>query len=362
MIRRIFESAPPDAINLGLGQPDLPTPAVVALAGIAGIAQGRTGYTPTAGDPELRDAVARRHAACGFGREGVLITVGSQEAMFASCLALVDPEDEVLVPDPGYPSYPTMVRLVGGRPVAYPLRAEHGFQLRAEDIEQRLTERTRLVILTAPSNPTGSLIPRPELARLVELLGKRGVPWLSDELYAAFHYDGQLTSPAELNPAGGLVVGGVSKELSMTGWRVGWLVGPPPIVARLVSVHQHLVTCAPSISQRAALAGFTPEGEAARASQMARFRRRRELMAEALARIPQLRFALPDGGFYFFVDVSAYGDALEIGRRLLERRRVITIPGTAFGPGGAGHLRLSFAAAEEDIRRGIEAIRCELAG
>lgn len=361
MIRRIFDSAPPGAINLGLGQPDLPTPPRIALAGIEGIAAGRTAYTSTAGDPALREAVARRYPRVARGGGGVLVTVGSQEAVFAAFLTLVDAGDEVLVPDPAYPAYPVLARLVGGTPVRYPLRPERGFRLVAEDVISRLTERTRLVVLCAPSNPTGALDEPQELARLAEALRAREVAFLSDELYAAFAYDREAPSIAAFEPEGGVVVGGLSKELSMTGWRIGWAVGPEPLVARMTAAHQYVVTCAPTVSQTAALAALSPEADAERAGYVAIFRRRRTVMDEALRRIPGLPVAAPDGAFYFFVDVRGFGSSLEIAERTLRRRAVITIPGEAFGPGGAGFIRISYAATEEDIRRGVDALGEELA-
>jgi aspartate aminotransferase len=360
MIRRIFDSAPPGAINLGLGQPDLPTPAALALAGIAGIVRGHTGYTTTAGLEPLRRAVAARYRGAVAGAEGVVITVGSQEAMYACCLALVDPGDEILYPDPGYPAYPMVAKLVGARAKPYSLDPALGFRPRASDVLACLSDRTRLVVLTAPSNPTGACPAPAEVERLVRGLGERGVPWLSDEVYAAFVYDGEAVSPIEQAPEGGLVISGLSKELSMTGWRLGWVAGAPGMIERVTAVHQYLVTCAPSLSQHAALAAFGPEGERARRSYLEIFRRRRERMGRALGRIDGLAVVPPDGAFYYFVDVSAWGDSIEIAARLLDRHRVITIPGEAFGDGGRGHLRISFAASDEAIDRGIASLAEEL--
>jgi aspartate/methionine/tyrosine aminotransferase len=359
LIRQIFDAAPPGAINLGLGQPDLPTPPHVALAGIRGIAQGRTGYTSTAGDPALRRAIAESAPFIG-GPDEVLITVGSQEAMFAACLALIDPNDEILVPDPGYPAYPVIARLLGARAVAYPLRPERGFRLDPRDVEQRLGDRTRAVILCAPSNPTGACIERHDLVDLTALLERRGIPWLSDEIYAGFRYGERFISPAELAPGCGLVISGLSKDLSMTGWRIGWVTGAADIVRRIVAAHQYLVTCASSVSQCAALAAFSPTGQAERARHLELFSRRRQLMAELLREIPGVRFDPPDGAFYFFVDVSRHGDSMQIARRILERKEVVTIPGEAFGANGRGFLRISFAAEDAAIREGVSRIGEEL--
>ena len=360
LIRRIFDAAPAGSINLGLGQPDLATPPRIALAGIQGIAAGRTGYTSTAGDPELRAAVARRYPWMASGRDNVVITIGSQEAVFASVMTLVDPGDDVLVPDPGYPAYPVVARLLGAGVVPYPLRSERGFRLDPSDVLVRLTPRTRLVILCSPSNPTGAMDHEEELEALARALAERGVAWLSDEIYAGFAYDRMAPSISRFSPDGGLVVSGLSKDLSMTGWRLGWVVGPERVISRITAAHQYIVTCASSVSQAAAKVALDPETEPDRAAYLEIFRRRRALMAEELARIQGLDVRLPDGAFYYFVDVRRFGGSLEIAERVLNRRRVITIPGEAFGPGGAGFIRLSYAARDEDIRAGVGALREEL--
>ena len=361
LIRRIFDAAPAGAINLGLGQPDLPTPPSIALAGIDGIAAGRTGYTSTAGDPALRAAIAARYPGIARGPENVVVTIGSQEAVFLSVLTLVDPGSEVLVPDPGYPAYPVLARLAGATAVSYPLRPERAFRLDPNDVARRLTGKTRLVILCSPSNPTGAIDEDHDLARLAALLAERGVPWLSDEIYAGFAYDRPAATIARHAP-GGLVVSGLSKDLSMTGWRMGWAVGPEEVVARLIACHQYVVTCASSVSQAAAMHALSPAGDEARRRYLEIFRRRRTVMLEALGAIPGVRVTPPDGAFYVFLDVRDFGSSLEIAERVLTRRRVITIPGEAFGPGGAGFLRISYAASEEDIRAGIAGLASELTG
>ena len=355
LIRRLLDGAPPDAINLGLGQPDLPTPAEISLAGVDGIVRGRTGYTTTAGDPALRRAVAERYRPFAGGAESVVIHVGSQEALFAASLALVDPGDEVLFPDPGYPAYPAVARLASAIPVSYPLRPERAFRIDPRDVEEQLTRRTRAVIVCSPGNPTGAVHGPEELEALARLLERRRIAWISDEIYASFVYEGTLPSLCRFS-TGGLVISGLSKALSMTGWRIGWVVGPREILRRINAAHQYLVTCAPSISQVAALAAFTPGGQRAEERYRSIFKRRRARMAEELSRIPGVRFHLPDGAFYFFVDVGEFGGGLELSRKILDRKQVITIPGSAFGRNAERFLRISFAASEDHIVRGIRAI------
>jgi aspartate aminotransferase len=362
LIRRIFDSAPPGSINLGLGQPDLATPPRIGLAGIDGIARGKTGYTSTAGDPAVRSAIAGRYPGVATGAANVVVTIGSQEAVFVSAMTLVDVGDDVLVPDPGYPAYPVVAALLGATAISYPLRPGREFRIDPEDVLKQLTPNTRLVILCSPSNPTGAMDRDVDLSRLASELSRRGVPWLSDEIYAGFAYDRPAPSISRFAPEGGLVVSGLSKDLSMTGWRIGWVVGPEPIVARITAAHQYVVTCASSISQAAALVALSAEAEVDRAAYLEIFRRRRALMAEELASIPRLPVTLPDGAFYFFLDVRGFGSSLEIASRLLRDRKVIVIPGEAFGPGGAGFLRVSYAASDDDIRAGVRALREELEG
>jgi aspartate/methionine/tyrosine aminotransferase len=362
LIRRINDSAPPGSINLGLGQPDLPTPSRISLAGIDGIVHGKTGYTGTAGDPAVRAAIAARYPDFAIGAGNVVVTIGSQEAVFAAVMTLVDAGDEVLVPDPGYPAYPVVARLLGATPVPYPLRPERAFRIDPVDVVSRVTPRTRLVILCSPSNPTGAVDLGADVEVLARELADRGVWWLSDEIYAGFVYDHEAPSISRCAGGAGVVVSGLSKDLSMTGWRIGWAVGPEAIVSRMTAAHQYLVTCASSVSQAAALVALGPEADADRAAYLAIFRRRRALMAEELGRIAQLPVTMPDGAFYFFLDVRRFGSSLEIAERLLRERHVIVIPGEAFGSGGAGFLRVSYAARDEDIRTGIRALGEVLGG
>jgi aspartate aminotransferase len=356
LIRRIFDAAPKGAINLGLGQPDLPTPPRISEAGIEGIRNGKTGYTSTAGDPALRAAIATRYAPFASAAENVVVTIGSQEAMFAVLMTLCDPGDEVLYPDPGYPAYPVVARLLGASGVPFPLRPERAFRVDPDDVLSRITPRTRAVILCSPSNPTGAIDRAEDLERLAAGLAQRGVPWISDEIYAGFAYEGPAPSIRAFSPEGGVVISGLSKDLSMTGWRVGWACGPASFIARVIAAHQYVVTCASSVSQAAALAAFSGDHERERGDYLDIFRRRRALMAEELSRIGGIRFAMPDGAFYFFVDVSDHGDATPIAMRLLETRKVVTIPGEAFGSNARGWLRLSYAAADADIVTGVRAL------
>jgi aspartate aminotransferase len=362
LIRTFFERAPADAINLGLGEPDWKTAPEISIAGIGGIAAGYTGYSSTAGDPALRKEIATLYPSCGEDGSRVLVTCGSQQALFAALLTLVDAGGDVLIPDPGYPGYSNAVKLIGARPRGYTLSAERGFELDASAIEHALTPETQLVILNAPANPTGRNYPRSALADVVKMLGARGIPWLSDEVYARLTFDESFVSPFELDPESGVVISGLSKDMCMTGWRLGWLVAPEAVIRKATAVHQQMVTCASNISQQAARAAFTPAGARALERWKMTLAERRDCMMRALLEIPNISFARPEGAFYFFVDVRRYGDSMQIAQRLLDEQKVISIPGIAFGAGGEGYLRLSFAAAESSIERGVAGLRSVLSG
>jgi len=355
LIRQIFDSAPAGAINFGLGQPDLPTPDVIKQAGIEAIHQNHTRYTVTAGDPQLRAAIAAMYPGFASGPESVVSTIGTGEAVFLACAGLLEPGDEVLVPDPGFPTYAITVRLLGGVPIPYPLRAERGFAVDAGDIESLLTPRTRLLILNSPGNPTGCLDRAEDLDRLAAMAEAGRFVWMSDEIYASFVYEGRFESLSTRSRRG-VVVSGMSKDVCMAGWRVGWLVGDPEFVQAATAMHQYVATCASSVSQRAALAAFTPAGRAARDAIRERFRARRDQSLKILAGARKARIPRPPGSFYLFADISEKADSMTVCRALIERG-VITIPGIAFGRRGEGWLRLSYAADETDIEKGMAIVR-----
>lgn len=356
LIRQIFDSAPPSAINFGLGQPDLPSPDVIKTAAIDAITTDRAAfYLATAGDKDLRAAVAARYAGFAMGPESVLITIGTGEAVFLACMAIVEPGDEVLIPDPGYPAYATTVRILGGVPVRFPLRPERGFRIDPKDVEARITPRTKLLIHNSPGNPTGALDMPEDLARIGAMAEEGRIVWLTDEIYSAFAYERPFVSLSSLSKRG-IVASGLSKNISMAGWRLGWLVADPSFVTAATTLHQYVATCSVTVSQRAALAAFTPAGETAARAIVERFRHRRERALEILAGARLASIPRPDGAFYIYVDVSRKGDAMSVCRGLMERG-VITIPGIAFGETGEGWLRISYAADEKDLERGLAIVR-----
>lgn len=344
LIRRVMDAAAPGAINLALGEPTHETPAVVRRA-LAEASDEPLRYTPNGGLPELRRALGARRPWHGGGAESALVTVGSQEALALAVLGLVRGGDEVLVPRWAYPSYEALPRMVGATVV----RAE------VDEMPAAVGERTRLVIVGSPANPTGEVVSADTWRRLAALADERGFHLVSDEVYEDL-YLGDTPPPV---PQGRNVlhVGGVSKSLAATGLRLGWLIADPEIVARVLPLHQHLVTCAPIASQRAALAGLAlPGGELEAVRELYRERWRR--MRVALSRAPGLSWREPAGAFYAWVNVQRRfaGSTAELALDLARRGEVLVVPGEAFGAEGRGRLRLSFAAREAEIEEGVRRV------
>jgi aspartate aminotransferase len=350
-IRRFFDRAPAGSVNLGLGEPDLPTPDVVRQAAVRAILEEQNGYTTHAGLPALRELIARDHAHAGGNGERVIVTAGSQEALYLALTTLVDEGDEVLVPDPGFVAYPAIVRMAGGRPVPYRLPGGRDFALDVEDFRRRLSPRTRVVVCLSPSNPTGRVLSRADLTAMAAALAGSGAFVVSDEIYRDLYFGAERpASLSEYYPAT-LVVGGLSKSLSMTGWRLGWLVGPEDALASARVLHGYVTTCASAISQKAALAAWTPAAEAARDGMRAIFQARRDRLLELVSGL-ELRAVPPDGAFYAMVDVARFGSSARVAEALLERG-VITVPGGAFGGEGEGYLRVSFSADQPALEEGV---------
>ncbi|HEX8423955.1 MAG TPA: aminotransferase class I/II-fold pyridoxal phosphate-dependent enzyme [Pyrinomonadaceae bacterium] len=362
MIRQLFDRARPNSINLGLGEPDLPTPEVIRRAAVRAIQDEQNGYTSHAGLPALRELVAADYpqlsAATTATPDNVIITAGSQEALYLALMTLVDEGDEVLLPDPGFVAYPTIVRMAGGRPVFYRLPARDGFAFDAEDFRRRLTPRTKAVVLISPSNPTGRTLTPEELASIAGALHDSDAYVISDEIYREIYFgDARPASISEHTDARrSIVISGLSKSMSMTGWRVGWMCGAQEVVKSALVLHGYVTTCASTVSQKAALAAWTDEAEAARTETRRIFRARRDELLSLISRELNLHAIAPDGAFYLMLDVSAHGNSLEVAERLLEHG-VVTVPGSAFGTEGEGYLRLSFCADEPRLAEGVRRIK-----
>lgn len=361
VIRQIFDRAPAGSINFGLGEPDLPTPDVIRRAAARVVIEEQNGYTTHAGLAALREKIAHDYRELGATADHVIVTAGSQEALYLALMTLTDPGDEVLLPDPGFVAYPTIVRMAGGTPVSYRLPAARDFAFDAEDFRRRLSARTKAVVCISPSNPTGRTLTGDDLAAMADALRDTNTHVISDEIYRELYYaDARPASVSEFYPRT-LVISGLSKSLSMTGWRLGWLCGGDPAVVRSALVlHGYVTTCASTVSQKAALAAWTAEAEAARAAARRIFHARRDYLLNLINDKLGLRAVVPDGAFYLMVDVRAHGASLAVAEKLLAHR-VITVPGSAFGAESEGFLRLSFCAEEtilaEGVRRIAEALK-----
>ena len=356
MIRQVFDRARAGSINLGLGEPDLPTPEVIRREAARVIREEQNGYTSHAGLALLRERVASAYPFLLGRAESVIITAGSQEALYLALMTIVDEGDEVLLPDPGFVAYPTIVRMAGGVPIFYKLPAAGGFSFDAGEFRRKLSPRTKAVVLISPSNPTGRVLKEEDLALVAGALEAAGAYVISDEIYNELYYTGGKPATISARYERTLIIGGLSKAMSMTGWRLGWLGGPAEIVKSALVLHGYVTTCAPTVSQKAALAAWTEEAESARRLHRQTFRERRDHLLLLVREDLGLPAVEPEGAFYMMVDVSRYGTSMEVTERLLERG-VVTVPGAAFGPEGEGFLRVSFCADLETLSEGVRRMK-----
>jgi aspartate aminotransferase len=351
-------------INLGIGQPDFPTPAHIVEAGRKALADGHHGYTPANGIPQLREAVAadlyRRHRV-EVSPDRVLVVPGGKVTMFFAILMFGEPGTEILYPNPGFPIYESVIRFSGAAPVPIPLYESAGFSFSAAEVLDKITPRTRLIIINSPANPTGGVVPRAELDRLV--LGLEHHPQvavMSDEIYGEILYDGAehislLSYPSLRDRL--ILLDGWSKTYAMTGWRMGYGVWPEAMFAAAERLAINCHSCVNSAAQFAGIAALTGPREPI-ARMVAAFAERREMIVEALNGLPGFGCARPGGAFYTFPNVTGTGlDARTLQRRLLEEAGVATIAGTSFGAFGEGYLRFSYANSREAIAEAIERIR-----
>lgn len=350
-IRKSFEGAGPGAINLGLGQPDFDTPDHIKRAAIEAIKEGFTGYTMNLGTAELRKAISekfRRENGLDYAASDIMVTSGASEALFLAIAAVVDEGGEVLVGDPGFVSYSALTRMTRGRPVGVPL--DERFHLTAGAVAERITPKTRALIVNSPNNPTGSVQTREELQGLAQLADDHDFALISDEVYEHFVYEGAHVSPA-LYSDNVITINAVSKTYAMTGWRLGYLAARGEALENMLKVHQYVQACASSISQRAAMAAVSGTQEPV-GIMREEFRRRRDFLVSGL-RSMGIDMKEPEGAFYAFPKV---GDGDEVAARLI-RGGVVTVPGSAFGPRGREHIRISYAASMEDLKTALERMR-----
>ncbi|HYX30639.1 MAG TPA: aminotransferase class I/II-fold pyridoxal phosphate-dependent enzyme [Pyrinomonadaceae bacterium] len=361
MIRKISDRAKPGSISLGLGEPDLPTPQVILREAVRVIQEEKSGYTLQAGLPALRERIVSDYPHMNLNIDQVIVTAGSQEALYLILRVLVEDGDEVLIPNPGFIPYPTIVGMVGGDAVDYRLPAANDFNFDIEDFKSKLTPRTKVVICISPSNPTGRVLSRNDLRVMAEAVTEVAPSAfiVSDEIYRELYYTSERPpSISEFYPRT-IVVSGLSKSMRMTGWRIGWLAGDEAVMKAALVLHGYVVTCASSISQKAALAAWTDEAAAAREDYRRIFHRRRDHLLGLLRSELGLRCVTPEGAFYTMVDVSKYGDEMKVAEAGLEQG-VVTIPAAAFGDESKGFLRISFCADEERLTEGARRLEAAL--
>ncbi len=358
---KALEAQGREIIHLEIGEPDFDTPAHIKAAAVRALEEGWTHYTPAAGIPALREAIAdyiRRTRGIPVGPEHVVVVPGGKPIMFFAILALVEEGDEVIYPNPGFPIYESMIRFVGARPVPLRLRMENEFRVDVEELARLITPRTRMLILNSPANPTGGVLTREDLEAIAELCLKHDLVVLSDEIYSRILYEGEHISiasfPGMLERT--IILDGFSKTYAMTGWRLGYGVMPEPLAEAVTRLMINSNSCTAAFTQIAGIAALTgPQDEVDR--MVAAFRERREVMVEGLNRLPGFRCLKPKGAFYAFPNIEGAGmSSRELAHYVLEEAGVAVLSGTAFGEYGEGFLRLSFANSIENIQKALERI------
>jgi aspartate aminotransferase len=359
---KALEAQGREIIHLEIGEPDFDTPSHIVEAGCRALRDGHTHYTPTAGIPELREAIAD-DVAQSRGIEvdpaQVVVTPGGKPIMFFAILALVEEGDEVLVPNPSFPIYESMVNFVGGRPVFVPLRQENEFRFDLDELRAGLSERTKLVILNSPANPTGGVLAPQDIAGLADILRERpDIFVLSDEIYCRMLYDSPFASIAsepDMGPdARTIILDGFSKTYAMTGWRLGYGVMPTPLAEQITKLQVNSNSCTNAATQHAGLEALAGPQDGVDAM-LAEFRARRDLIVAGLNELPGVDCITPKGAFYAFPRITDTGYAAHtLANLLLEEAGVACLAGTAFGQYGEGHLRFSYANSRENIARALE--------
>ncbi len=346
-------------LSLSVGEPDFPTPAHIVEAAKKALDEGFTKYTSSLGIKELREAIAEKSAKenqIPAKPENVLVAP-TKHTIYMACMALLEPGDEAIIPDPGWVSYGPMVVLAGAKPVPVRAADEDRFVPSVDAIAESITPRTRLLMLNSPSNPAGSVYPRETMNGIADLAKDHDLVVVSDEIYEKILYEGEHVSPASLDGMFERTVtaNGFSKTYSMTGWRLGWLVAPKPIFQEISKVQEHSITCATAFAQKAGVVALRGPTEPLQ-QMVAEFRARRDLITAELAKIDRVSCFRPAGAFYVFPKFDIPLDDTALGEKLLKEAKVAITPGSAFGEAGAGHERLSYAASRDTITECVQRV------
>lgn len=349
-----------DVVSLGAGEPDFDTPGNIKSAAITAIKDGFTKYTPSSGIAELKVSICdklKRENGLIYKPEQIVISCGAKHALYNILQSIIDETDEVLIMSPYWVSYPEMVRLAGGVPVIVQTQQENGFKTNSTVLKKYITKKTKVLILNSPSNPTGLVYSREELSDLANFVLDAGILVISDEIYEKIIYEGEHISIASLGKEiydSTVVVNGVSKTYSMTGWRIGYMAGPLELSSAVGMLQDHSTSNPTSISQKAALEAIS-SGQDFVKDMVSEFKKRRDYIIKRIGEIKPLKVVKPQGAFYCFVDISSCGlNSVEFAQQLLEKEKVAVIPGEGFG--FDTHIRLSFATSMDNIKKAMDRI------
>ncbi len=359
-IRKFFDvvSEMPDAISLGVGEPDFDTPWHIRDEGIYSLEKGRTFYTSNAGLMDLRKEICtylkRKYNVSYDAAKETLVTVGGSEAIDMALRAMINPGEEVLIPQPSYVSYEPCAILAGAKPVIIDLKAENEFRLTAQELRDAITDKTKILILPFPNNPTGAIMEREDLEAIAEVILEKDIFVLSDEIYSELTYKGKHVSIASLPgmQERTILINGFSKAFAMTGWRLGYACGPAKIIEQMTKIHQFAIMCAPTTSQYAAVAALR-DGDEDVAQMCESYNQRRRYLMHAFKEMGLPCFE-PFGAFYVFPCIKEFGmTSDEFATRFLKEYKVAVVPGTAFGDSGEGFLRISYAYSIDNLKVAI---------
>jgi aspartate/methionine/tyrosine aminotransferase len=365
---RALEAQGRDIIHLEIGEPDFTTPDNIIDAAVRAMRNGATHYTPAGGISEVREATARyvtKQTGVPTQPTNVVLTPGSKNVLLFALLSLVEEGDEVIVPDPGYSIYRSLVEFIGATAVSLPIRQANDFRVDVDELRSLVTPRTRMLIVNSPQNPTGGVLTRADCEGIAQLAVERDLVVISDEIYCRLIFDGEHVSLYSMPGMAErtIMMDGLSKAWAMCGWRLGFGVMPEDLARRMETLMINSSSCAAAFTQWAAVEAFeSPESDRAVDEMVAEFKRRRDVIVDALNDIPGVRCHRPAGAFYVFPDISETGwNERELAARLLDEVGVAVLPGTTFGPEGAGHIRLSCANSVENLQRAAQRIAALLA-
>lgn len=364
VIREMFamQAGLSDVVSFALGEPDFTAPQHVIDATVASFRRGETHYTPNAGIPALREAVAKSYQERGlsYAPSEVLIGAGAISVLCLACTAVLDIGDEVLLPDPGWANYQGLMMQVGAVPVPVKVYEKNGFMYDIDDLRRAVTPKTKMILLNFPSNPTGGVASAENLLKIADLAKEKDLYILSDEIYHELLWDDEPYTSIASFPGmkeRTVVVDGFSKKYAMTGFRLGWGVGPEEVIATMTKLLENVLSSVNEGVQWGGVAALT-ESQACVEEMKAHYRRRREIVVEGLNAIPNVSCLAPKGAFYAFANISKTGlSSRDFAIRLLQETHTVVVPGTGFGAGGEGFIRLSYATSEENIREGLKRMK-----